>query len=56
MFYGESSIKQTGPQASRDVLQLHPALDLLHRGLARSSVKMRENQPAVHWVLLLGPV
>ena len=33
MFYGKSSVKQTGLQAGQSVLQLHPALDLLHRGL-----------------------
>ena len=29
-FYGKSSVCQMGPQAGLAVLQLHPALDLLH--------------------------
>ena len=32
IFYGKLSVNQMGPQAGRAVLQLHPALDLLHRG------------------------
>ena len=38
MFYGKSSVKQTGPQAGREVLQLHPALVLLHCGPVPLSV------------------
>ena len=45
-----------GPQAGREVLQLHLALDLLHCGTVRSSVQMPKRRPAVHWVLLLGLV
>ena len=56
MFYGKSSINQTGPQAVRLVLKLHLALSLLHPGPVRSIVRMPQCRPAVHWVLLLGPV
>ena len=56
MFYGKSYAKQTDPQAGRAVLQLHPALDLLHRGPVRSSVQMLQLWPEVQRVLLLGPM
>ena len=56
MFYDNSSIKQMGPQSGRSVLQLHPALNLLHRGPVRSSMQVLKRRPTVHWVLLLGPV
>ena len=56
MFYGKSSVKQTGPRAGRAVLQLHPALRLLHRGPVRLSTRMPQRRPTVHWVLLLGTV
>ena len=56
MFNGKSSVHQTGPQASRVVLQLHPELDLLHPGPVRASVRIPQRQLAVHWVLLLETV
>ena len=56
MFYGKSFVKQTGLQAGRLVLQLHPALDLLHCVPILLSVQMPQIQTAVHWVLLLGSV
>ena len=56
MLYGKSSINQAGLQAGRAVLQLHLALDLIHRGPIRSSVQILQRRPAVHRVLLLGPV
>ena len=56
MFYGKLSVKQTVPRAGRLVLQLHPTLDLLHRGPVRSSVRIPKQQSAVQWVLLLGMV
>ena len=54
MFYGKLPIKQTVPWANRAVLQLHPALNLLHRGPVHTSVQMPQQRPTVHWVLLLG--
>ena len=56
MLYSKSLIKQTGLQAGRAVLQLHLALDLLHSGPIRKSVRMLQRRPTVYWVLLLGPV
>ena len=38
MFYVKLPIKQTGPRAGRVVLQLHLALDLLHRSPVCKSV------------------
>ena len=38
MIYGKFSVKQTGMRAIQAVLQLHLALDLLHRGPVRLSV------------------
>ena len=38
------------------MLHLHPSLDLLHRGPVRLGVQILQRRPAVHWVLLLGPV
>ena len=38
-FYGESP-QQTGPGDGRVVLQLHPALDLLHHGPVRKGVQV----------------
>ena len=52
-FYGESP-KPTGPRDGQMVLQLHPALDLLHIRSFREGVRMKELRPAVHGVLLLG--
>ena len=54
MFYSKWSIKQTGPRAGQAVLQLHLALELLHRGPVRASVQITQFRPPVHWVLLLG--
>ena len=56
MFYGKSSVKQMGLQDGQAVLQFHPELNLLHRGTVRASMKMPQRRPAVHWVILLGPV
>ena len=56
MFYGKLYVNQTGPQAIQTVLQLHPSLDLLHRGPIRWSVQIPQCQPLVHWVIVLGPV
>ena len=52
-FDGESP-KPTGLRDSQAVLQLHPALDLLHHEPVRASVQMPLSLPAVHWVLLMG--
>ena len=56
MFYGKSSVQQTGLRAGRVLLQLHPALDLLHCRPVRSSVRMPQHRPEAHRVLLLGLV
>ena len=56
MFYGKSYVQQTGPQAGREVLQFHPALEMLHHGPVRQGVRVPKRRPAVHWVLLLEPV
>ena len=56
MFYGKSSVKQTGPQAGRAVLQLRRVLDLLHFVPVRVSVQIPQCWTAVNWVLLLGTV
>ena len=52
-FYVKSS-KPTGPRYGRAVLQLHPALDLLHHRPVREFVQMHKLRETVHWVLLLG--
>ena len=52
-FYGKL-LKLTVPKDGRSVLQLHPALDLLHHGPVRASVRMMHHWTAVHGVLLLG--
>ena len=54
-FYGESP-QQTGPRDGQVVLQLHPALDLLHHGPVCEGVGVQERRSAVHRVLLLGEV
>ena len=54
-FFGDSS-KPKGLRDGRGVLQLHPALDLLHTGPVREGVQMEELRPAMHRVLLLGEV
>ena len=56
MFYIKSYLKQMVMLAGRAVMQLHPALDLLHCRLVLSSVQMPQLRPAVYWVLLLGLV
>ena len=56
MFYSKLSVYQTGLQSGRAVLQLQPALELLHRGPVRQGVRMQKHQTTVHWVLLLGAV
>ena len=56
MFYGKSSVLQTGPQSDRVVLQLHPKLDLIHHKHVLQGVQVPKIRPTVHWVLLLGPV
>ena len=56
MFYGKSSVMKKGLQAGQAVLQLYPALDLIHCGLIHSSVRMLQLWPTVHCVLLLVPV
>ena len=38
------------------VLQLHPALNLLHHGPICQGVQVLEHRTAVQWVLLLGTV
>ena len=40
MLYGKLSVKQTGLQAGQAVLQLHPALDLLHHGPVFTSLQI----------------
>ena len=40
MIYGKLSVKQMGLRAVRAVLQLHPAINLLHRGPVCKSVQM----------------
>ena len=35
---------------------MHLVLDLLHRGPVCKSMQMPQHRPAVHWMLLLGPV
>ena len=52
-FY-DKSLKQTGTRAGQAVLWLHLALDLLHYGPVRASVRMLQRRPEVHRVLLLG--
>ena len=56
MLYGKSSVQKTGPQAGRVVLQLYPALNLIHRRPVHSSVQRPQRRPEVHWALLMGPV
>ena len=56
MLYGKFSVYHTSLRAGRAVLQLHPALDLLHCGPVRSSVRVPQRRPEVHWFLLLGLV
>ena len=56
MFLGKFPIMHTGPRAGRVVLQLHLALNVLHRGPFCASVQMPQRRTTVHWVLLLGPV
>ena len=55
-FYGKTTKNQTGTRSGRAVLQLHPALNLLHHGPVREGVQMQERREAVHGVLLLGGV
>ena len=38
------------------MLQLHPALNLLHHGPVCQSVRIPQRRTALHWVVLLGPV
>ena len=45
-----------GPRDGRAVLQLHPALDLLHHGPVREGVRVQEFRLVVHGVLLLEEV
>ena len=52
-FYGKS-FKPTGPRYGRAVLQLHPALDLLHHGPVSAGVLMPQRGTVVPWVLVLG--
>ena len=52
-FYGKSS-KPMGPRYGRAVLQLHPALDLLHHRPVCDFVRMQKCREEVHGVLLLG--
>ena len=54
-FCGESP-KPTGPRYGRAVLQLHPALDLLHHGPDRNGLRVLDRWTAVHEVLMLGEV
>ena len=56
MLHIKFTIKHTDLQFHQAVLQLHLALDLLHRGPVRLSVQVPKRRPTVHWVLLLGPV
>ena len=51
-FYGKSS-KLTGPRDGQAVLQLYPALDLLHHGPVREGVRIQKLRETVHRVLLL---
>ena len=43
-----------GPRDGQAVLQLHPALDLIHQGPVSASVQMPQRWTAVQGVLLLG--
>ena len=47
-------LKQTGPIDGRAVLQLHPALDLLHHRPVSAGVRMTKRWEAVHRVPLMG--
>ena len=38
------------------MLQLHPALNLLHHRPVRQGLQVPKRRPTVHWVLLLGEV
>ena len=49
MLYSKLSIKLTGPQDGRAVLQLHPALVLMDHGPVHQGVRMPQYP-------LLGPV
>ena len=55
MFYGEPP-KLTGLRDGRAMLQLYPALDLLHIRPVRKGVREWERRLEVHGVLLLGEV
>ena len=52
-FHGKSS-KPTVPRDGQAVLQMHPALNLLHHGPVYEGVRMQKRRETVHWVLLLG--
>ena len=51
--YGKSSVYQTGPRAGRAVMQIHPALELLHHGPICEGVQEPELWLEVHGVILL---
>ena len=55
-FYSKSSVYQTSPRSGRWVLQMHPALDLLHHGPVCQGVRVPECHPKVHRGILFGPV
>ena len=54
MLYVQLSVQNTGPRSGESVLQLHPALDLLHCRPVIASVQILQLQLIVHWVILLG--
>ena len=54
--YGKASVCQTGLQAVQEVLQLYPALDLIHHRPIRQGVRVSELWPTLHRVILLGAV
>ena len=52
-FYGKL-LKPTGRRDGRAVLQMHPALDMLHHRPVSASVQIPKRWMAMHRVLLLG--
>ena len=48
--------REQGPREGQAVLQLHPALDLLHHGPDQKGLRVQERWTAVHGVLMLREV
>ena len=55
-FYGKSLVYHMGLQSGQAVLQLHPALDLIHHRTVRQGVQVPEFRVTLHRVLLLVAV